>query len=185
MNKLVAVLIIVIILLGSVCGVLFYQISNMQNQISNLENQTSVLEGQIGEYQNQTGQLENQINELEAQNLELENTLEKVSNASLVQITAFTVTGFRPMVNVVIESDAFVTVQNFGNTTVEGLTVTFESASYMINFSVGVGRLEAGEAKNVSKDILWALNDGPSFHFVATLKLGDVILDERFTDFGG
>ena len=55
MNKLVAVLIIVIILLGSVCGVLFYQISNMQNQISNLENQTSVLEGQIGEYQNQTG----------------------------------------------------------------------------------------------------------------------------------
>lgn len=183
MNKLVAVLGVIIILLSAMCGILYYQSGDMQSQNSELQNQISQLE-------NQTSELESQLDDLELQNLELQENISKLEELidfltdgnPIVRITEFTVTGFNPLINVVIQSDAFVTVQNFGTTRVEGLTVTFEHPSYLVNYSVGVGPLEAGEAKNVSHYVNWALGGpNPPYFFVATLKLDDIILDERTT----
>jgi peptidoglycan hydrolase CwlO-like protein len=120
-NKLVAVLGAVIILLFVVCGVLFYQLDDLQNQNSALEgqvteyknqtgelqNQISELESQITECQNQTSKMKKQIDELEQQKLELQNqTLELESLidkfTNRVNITQFSVSGFNPAVGMTI-----------------------------------------------------------------------------------
>ena len=195
--KLVAGLSFVIILLSAICGVLYYQISEVQSQIGDLENQTSVLERQVSEYENQTGQLENQISELEtqlddleAQNLELLNQtsaleakLVKVSNASRVRIadTSFNLTAWGTLPPVVAGIFS-VTVQNFGTNDVDGLNLWVKdsySGEYFVKRPIGT--LKGGEAQNVSSSIL--LRNTPASGFVATLMLDDVILDEWFTHY--
>ena len=98
MNKLVPVLAVIIILLSGVCGVLFYQISDMQSQnsdlqkqIGQLENQTSKLEDQIDELKNKESDLEsqyhNQIVQLETQIGEIENRYQNQTDQLEKQIT--------------------------------------------------------------------------------------------------
>jgi hypothetical protein len=208
LNKLVAVSGIVIILLGSVCGVLYYQISGMQSQIGDLENQNSALEGQVSEYQNQTSQLENQIDtlekqiddfpfqlnhleykidSLEAQNLELQNqktVLEReleVKSTNLVRITEFNVTRMNFIGGLAALSYVNITVENFGTNDVDGLVIHVDPVDKeRVNAGVQVGLLKSGEAQTINTEIIWGFQSEIRT-FVATLMLDDVILQERNT----
>ena len=203
MNKITAVLGIVIILLSAVCGILYYQIGDMPNQNSDLQNQ-------IGEYQNQIGQLENQIDDLEkqidvldsqlnyleykigrleAQNLELQNqktSLEReleIKSANWVKITEFIVneTNLSTVASGYI-SKFFVTVENFGNNDVEGLKLVLdiqyhEDCSCVVsNASIILGTVNAGESRTVSATHAYGFSKRT---FVVNLMIDDIILDRH------
>lgn len=80
MEKLFAVLTVIIIALSFSCGLLLYQIGAMQNQNSELKTQTTQLENQIDELEKQTSELEDQIDELEKQ---IENLQEQIYQKKL------------------------------------------------------------------------------------------------------
>ena len=205
MNKINAVLGIVIILLSTVCGILYYQLGDMPKQNSDLQNQ-------IGEYQNQISQLEKQIDtlekqidnldyelnyfeykigRLEAQNLELQNQktlLEReleIKSANWVKITEFIVneTSTNPPAGVGLYSKFVVTVENFGTNTVEGLKVVFDIQYQEIftgdvhNATINIGTLNAGESRTVSDHHQYGYYKRT---FVVNLMIDDIILD-RFT----
>ena len=82
MNKLVAVLAIIIVVLSAVCGALFYQISGLQSE--------SDLQNQIGQLENKMDDLESQINALEVYNSELkENVSDLESNLTFLQMEVY------------------------------------------------------------------------------------------------
>ena len=191
MNRLVAVLSIVIILLSAVCGILYSQIGDMESQIADLENQTSVLEGQISEYQNQTSQLENQINELEtqlddleAQNLELQNQKRvlEIESTNWVRIKEFRVAGWNSFGGTAAISDVNVTVQNFGVNAVDGLTLSVMNSPEedIPHAKEEVGLLKSGEARIISTYVVWGFQSEIKT-FIAVLMFDDVILDESTT----
>jgi hypothetical protein len=126
---------------------------------------------------NQNISLQNQNTELNNQISELENQLSKVTN--LVKITRFTKTGFSPIVGMLIESTANVTVHNFGINDVNGLTLSIKFYDVETLFEpLQIGNLSAGEERKISHSILWILTYDSDEPFVATLWLGDQLLDE-------
>lgn len=208
MNKLVATLGIITILLGSVCGVLF-------NQISDLENQNNVLEEQADEYQNQIGQLENHTNELEiyylnmTEQLEMQiavienqtsdyylnqmgqlenqvNDLKKRLAEELrfriqVNITALKVYGWDG-VSTRVKSYCNVTVQNFGTNDVDDLMIRISGVTLFGDWRYkgeqAVGLVKAGETKLVH--IESAQEMMTMSNITAKLMLDDIIIDERY-----
>jgi type II secretory pathway pseudopilin PulG len=186
-NKLVAVLAIVIILLSSVCGILYYQIDDLQSQNSERQNQ-------IGQLENQTDELESQLAELELENLELQNqtgeleaALNALENATvMVKITGFEIAGATLSPDGQgYYSSAEVTLQNFGITDVEGLvlwvnyTAPIEIGPDNIDYymkRVQLGLVHAGETRNATVDVVWWAAYGKKF--VASLMLDDIVLDE-------
>ena len=72
MNKLVAVLCVVIVLLSAMCGFLFYQISDVQNQNNILQNQMSQLEKLTIKHENQIRDIESQLSSIATQNIEIQ-----------------------------------------------------------------------------------------------------------------
>ena len=180
MKKLVAVLSIVIILLSTVCGVLFYQIGVMQSQNSNLQNQIGQLENQISELETQNLELQNQAGELESQ-------LSALSNATvMVKITGFEITGAMMSPDgTAYYSSAKVTLQNFGINDVEGLilwvnyTAPIEIRPDNIDYymkRVQLGLVHAGKTKNATVGVIWEAGYGKKF--VASLMLDAIVLDE-------
>jgi hypothetical protein len=164
LNKLVAVLAIIIISLSFVCGILYYQIGETQTQNNDLQKQLS--------------QLENQVSELESQ-------LSALSNA-MVKITGFEITGAMASPDwKAYASSAKVTLQNFGINDVEGLilwvnyTAPIEIRPDNIDYymkRVQLGLVYAGETKNATVGVVWLARYGKQF--VASLMLDDIVLDE-------
>ena len=187
MNKLVAVLAIVIILLSSVCGILCYQIGDLQSQNNELQNQ-------IGQLENQTNELESQLAELELENIELQNQtgeleakLGALENATvMVKITGFEITGaMKSPDGQGYYSSAEVSLQNFGINDVEGLvlwvnyTAPIEIGPDNVDYymkRVQLGFVQAGETRNVTVGVVWWASYGKQF--VASLMLDDIVLDE-------
>jgi hypothetical protein len=151
-------------------------------QNNELQNQLNVLESQVREYENQTSVLQNQVNELKQQNLELQNqTIELESLidrfTNRVNITDFSSSGFSPMVGLLVESLANVTIQNFGINDVENLTLRLagedaEQFSKEINIKI----IRAGETLTVSAYYYWYI--GSTSPAKVTLMLSETILDE-------
>ena len=126
MNRLFSVFIIIILLLCGTCGFLFYENGNLHNQVGVLEddlseyqNQTVQCENQINDLQSQIDELENQNIELQSQNFELQNQttqlaqLTTIKNTSIVvRVTDFTTSGMNPMVGLLVESDANITIHS-------------------------------------------------------------------------
>ena len=160
MNKLVAVLGIVIILLSAVCGILYYQIGDMQSQNSDL--------------QNQIGQLENQVSELESQ---LDETETQLGNVTFAKITGLTTFGFDPWGGTAIFTTANVTVENLASGRLFGSELWIKHTS-MDDYGnrMELEPLDAGETRTVSIAVIY--NSGEEGNFVATLKLDGIILDE-------
>ncbi len=140
-------------------------------------NQNISLQNQLGDYQGQITELQNQNSELNNQISELENQLSQVTN--LVKITRFTKTGFSPICGMLIVSTANVTVHNFGINDVNGLTLSIKFYDVeTLSEPLQIGNLSAGEERTISHSILWILTNDPDEPFVATLWLGDQLLDE-------
>jgi hypothetical protein len=189
MNKLVAVLGITIILLSSMCAILFYQINDTQTQNSELENQNSTLEAQVSDYQNQTEQLENRVSELELQNLELKNQtneledlLDKVSDARYVIITEFNINGIYFIGGVAAVSYVNITVENFGTNDVNDLKVVINATfGAMYPQSVQLGTIKSGETQKINTSVTWGFQSGTRT-FIATLMQDEISLHECTTE---
>jgi type II secretory pathway pseudopilin PulG len=174
MNKLVAVLAIIIILLSGMCGILYYQIGDMQSQNSELQNQIGQLENQVSELELKNLELQNQTSELEAQ-------LSNVSSASqLVRIIGIEITGSGMVAWPAYVATLNVTIQNFETSDVEGLRLTTSHISGHEDsvFTVSIEFIHAEEVIYVRTNVGWSIAMKPNF--VATLTLDDIILDKRY-----
>lgn len=172
MNKLVAVLVIAVILLSFICGILFYQISDLQSQNSDLPDQICQLENQVSELETQLGDLEQQNIELQNQTSALEECLNKASNANLV-----TITGMKWYYSLMLYYPIDITVQNFGTSDVDGLKLIITTDSGDDQFrEIPVGLLKAGETKVINEQFVHTFYQGSDFVF-ATLMIDELILD--------
>jgi TolA-binding protein len=198
MKKLFSVFTITIIFLSVTCVVFLYQNSSLNNQIGVLEDNLSECQSRSVQCENQINELESQIDEREEQNLELQNQnfelqsqfdqliqLTKIRNSSIVvRVTDFTLPDFfSPMVGTWVESDANITVQNFGTNDLEGLTLTIDNPddypSGSVPQSLKIESLNAGEERTVTTNVYWELGEG--IKFVIRIKLDDMILHEYRT----
>ena len=126
------------------------------------------MSNQNSDLQNQIGQLENQIDELEAY-------IQKISSASLVQITEFTVTDQEYAGFVFYDGNVTVTVQNFGTSDVDGLTLWIKDTTVEggLNETIQLGTLKVGEPQTIKVKLRWDLQRD----LVATVMLDDMYLD--------
>lgn len=190
MKKLFSVFTIIISLLSVTCVVLSYQNSSLNNQMVVLEDQINECQNQTLQCENQISELESQIDELENQNLELQSQFDQltqlttIKNTSIVvRVTDFTIPGFSPTVGTWVESDANITIQNFGTNDLEGLTLTIDNPddypSGSVPQSLKIESLNAGEERTVTKNVYWELGEG--IKFVIRIKIDDMILHEYHT----
>lgn len=174
MKKIVAFFCIIIIFLSIMCGLLFYEIGDVTSQNSNLQNKVAQLERQVSELELDNIELQNQIDELDAY-------IQKISSASLVQITEFNLTGSPVLAPAGgWTSDAIVTVKNFGTSAIDGLKLVVNSTGDMTPQERQIDLLDAGEDRTVTIDVFWGMFDYEDV-FVATLMLDNVILDVHAT----
>ena len=177
--KLVAGLSFVIILLGSVCGVLYYQISD-------LENQNDVLLGQVCEYQSHVDELEVQIDALESQidvlqNSGLENQTDFSNQSDVSESENQTLAN---IVDVVfINSTAVrVTVENYGTNDADRLYVSVRYNSSFSHPSVAhLDLLAAGERQAVNCGTGYGIK-GENAELIVTLKLDGTELNDKELD---
>jgi hypothetical protein len=176
MNKLVAGLCIIAILLSAACGIRYYQIGDVQSQNSNLLNQINQLETKNSALESQLDELAQQNLVLENQTSELENRLDEISKTIKVKIT-----GITPKPEIVapmlLRCDVTVTVRNLGTESVENLNLSVKHISADQPFrTVPTGAINTGETKNITTYVEWGWLEGDTI--VATLTLYDRILDE-------
>ena len=160
MNKLTGVLVIAVIGLGVISGFLLYQLNTIQDMNNELERQNV---------------------ELADKNRELENRINQVSNK--VNLTSFSIWGFKPVEEFVVwRSNVLVRIQNLGINELDGLTLRIVGfGDVNLAESLDIDKLQVGEIKEISTVSYWTYgSDGTS---VATLLLGDLILDEYFLEF--
>ncbi len=160
MNKLMSISVIVVVLLSLVCGILFYQLVVFQNLNNELIDENT---------------------ELKDRNSNLEHQIEHVTNR--VNITAFTISGFRPVEEwVVWESDVTVKIENFGINDVEGLTLRIVGfGDERLARSLQLDALHVGEEREIDTFVQWGYGSyGTS---VATLLLNDLVLDAYSLEF--
>ena len=180
MEKLFAVLTVVIIALSFSCGLLFYQIGEMQNQNSELQTQTDQLENQITELENQASVLEDQIDELEQQIEDLQEQIfqKKLSDARQVKITKVArgedvhQSWFVEIFNV------YVTVENQGtkDVNVDGLVLSIGSGEHNPSSAKPVGFIQTGETKTFGLGAITIQGPGTG---VVTLWFNDVKIDTK------
>jgi cell division protein FtsL len=173
MKKLFTGLTVIIVVLSFLCGFLFLQrsdlqnqnavledqISEQQNQMEQLENQTSELSNQIDERENQISELEDQIEELEKQ-LEEPTYEQKLSDAKQVKITQCWTEYDVTMSSGGGNHDVFyIQIQNFAPRSVEKLRL-FVRQRHVYSFfnfdgenefteTIYIGTIEAGSTKTL------------------------------------
>jgi hypothetical protein len=124
----------------------------------------------------------NQISELQAQNSELRNQLNHVNR---VNITDFSSGGWTNPVGVAMEIGFHVAILNTGINDVGGVTLEIKRLDLDVdpfNITRTVGILHAGETTEIGElyiviSIKQYADEFRDSEFVATLKLGDAILD--------
>jgi hypothetical protein len=160
MNKTIGVLVIVVIGLGIVNGFLLYQLNTIQELNNDLERQHA---------------------ELEDKNTELENRISQVTNK--VNIISFSIWGFKPVEEFVVwRSNVIVRIQNLGINELEGLTLKIVGfGDDSLAESLDIDELQVGETKEISTYSYWAY--GSAGTSVATIFLGDLVLDEYLLEF--
>lgn len=185
---LVVVLCFILLISNLVIGLLYVQLgtsrtvsSELRSEIAELQNQTSELEAMQSlnnELQFQNSELQLQNNELQNRVSELETQLGKGFNR--VNITGFSLYGFFTLGGLLVFSYPNVTIQNFGGNDVQNLTLTIVSSTASEWVSTKrIDFIRAGETRVITGKFYWML--GGNGTTTATIKLGDVVLDECIT----
>jgi hypothetical protein len=125
-----------------------------------------------------------QISKLQAQNSQLRDRLNQVNR---VNITDFSSGGWSNPVGVMMAIGFTVTIQNTGISDVGGVTLEIKRLGLDVdpfNITRTLGVIQVGETAEIRElSIRVSLNQyGDEFHgskFIATLKLGETILDNR------
>jgi hypothetical protein len=160
MSKIFSLLILTIILLSIVSGFSIYQFSFLQSTKNELIDENI-------ELQNRVTQLEDQIEKMTDQ-------------ASIIR---FSISGFKPSVGLVIyESNVYVRIQNLGVNILNGLKlIIIGFGDEKLAETIQVNSINPGEVQEIYAHTYWVYgSEGTS---VATLKLGDTILDEYILPF--
>jgi|WetSurMetagenome_2_1015567.scaffolds.fasta_scaffold06904_2 hypothetical protein len=170
------------------------QIADLQNKNNQLEDQAANYQAQISELENQTTILQNRISELQFQNSLLQNNTVRISN--------FTLNGIDNPVGLVWNIKFIAKIRSDYALDVDGLTLTLNiNSNYNIERAIdmqdsngnivkwdlqegepyAVGVVKQGETKEIYGYIWNDLNDSAKLSgavFVATLKIGNIVLDE-------
>jgi predicted RNase H-like nuclease (RuvC/YqgF family) len=184
MNKKIILSTVLIAIIASALATWFIhnQLSDLQNQIDKLQAQNSELQNQISELATQKGELQDQIAKLQNQLIELENMI----NARDVKITNFEwIGGYHSLGQVNLFQNFKVTIQNMGNNTVSGLTVSVKLLSVETNaeideYTTQINITRAGQIVEIYGDV-WVGNIGSYAHTAVgevTLTWSDVLLDQ-------
>jgi hypothetical protein len=160
MKKLVAALAILVVIICTGDGFLFYQIQDTQNLNNRLKSENVETQNQIGELQISNSELENQLAELQNQSSEQETKGKKYLN--LIKMSEFTIEPTESDSNV-YHTSGIVKIENFGINDIEGLVLIVGPETYNLD-------ILHYEEKKVVKVTLFG---DPQ----ATLKLGEIILD--------
>lgn len=182
-----AILLITIVTLSAAAWIIHNQISELQNQIGELQAQNS-------ELKDQSIDLQDQIRDLELENREKQDRLADFTHELAktrhlyVKLTAFQWGSSGPIVGLLIQYQARITVQNNDVIPVSGLTLTLNAVHKDKGTQIGeagvtrIGRLNAGETYEIS-GWFYAMV-GTSFEdvvFYVTLSIGDIVLEEKTT----
>jgi cell division protein FtsB len=181
--------IVTIAVLSLLVGALFayIQICEVQNRISELQDENN-------ELRDQNNELWDQIRVLELENLEKQDRLTDFTHELAktrhlyVELTSFSWGSSGPIVGLLIQYDAIITVQNNDVIPVSGLTLTLSASHKNKGTQIGqagvtrIGKLNAGEMHEISGSFCAIV--GTSFEdaiFHITLSIGDRVLDEKLT----
>jgi FtsZ-binding cell division protein ZapB len=172
-----AIVLITVIVLSIATWFVHSQISELQNQISDLQAQNSELRDQNRDLQDKNDELQEQLNELQKQ----------IDDARNVMITGFSsLRGWWNPVGVAMVVDLDITILNTGINDVEGVTLEIKRSDFdedPFNRTRTFGILHAGETIEIQESIVVSMDryfdEFYNSAFVATLKLGEVVLDVR------
>lgn len=195
LKGLLGIFLVIIVVL---CTVVWFSL----NQVNELQNQNRALQEQNGALQDQNRELQDKNKELQDQNSYLQ------SNAipTKIKISNFSTNGVDSWGGVSWSTKFIVKIENNETKNVDGVTLTFNILSsynikreiiffgsngvYVGEIKVGesyaVGILKQGETKEINGEIENNFADDAKLsgsHFIATLKLGDIILDEAIINF--
>jgi len=185
MRKRVAVsaITVVIIALTVSAWLVNNQINNLQTQIAELQSKNNALESQINDLQNQISSLENQNSELIKQfgDLTKQLALERHLNVEIVSLwhrdywSAFG--------GLLVEYPFNVTIRNNDVMTVSGLNLNVRTFSGLKDesiypSSIEINMLRSGEERVIQGGVVVSINAPSNLTYVATLKAGEVVLDE-------
>lgn len=181
MKKSVTLILMAVIALSVVALFVEHQISELQNQIDVLQTQNNELQNQNTRLLDNNRSLQSQISYLQNQ---LNNSEVRGVGHSPVRITESKfIDGKYAIVGVTVQSKVNVIVQNEGNSTISGLTLTIrllDKSTYSdlgSGYSTQVNDLKGGESKEFSGNVYHSFG---SYNFIVecTLKFGDIVLDE-------
>jgi hypothetical protein len=173
MKKLVAALAILVVIICTGDGFLFYQIQDTQNLNNRLKSENVETQNQIGELQISNSELENQLAELQNQSSEQETKGKKYLN--LIKMSEFTIEPTESDSNV-YHTSGIVKIENFGINDVEGLTLIIYSPSVKRLVTHRLDVLYYGETREIPVEVSYK-NSASTVK--AILKLGYKIIGER------
>jgi hypothetical protein len=176
--------VVAVAVLLAVSGWLAYaQLSSLQVQIKDLQDQNSELESQISDLQKQTSILESQHDELVRQTGDLTKQL-ALERRLRVEIVDLWHRGHWSAYGGLLVSYPFnVTIRNNDVITMSGLSLNVRTYSglkdvTMVFNSIEINTLVAGEERVVQGHAVVSISAPINLTYVATLKAGEVILDE-------
>jgi cell division protein FtsB len=192
MNRkiILSIALVTIVVLAVACGFCYNQICSQQNQISELQDQNSELQAQNGDLQNQIRELQANNSELQDQNSELQNQLIELENmidiAHDVKIIDFEWIGsYHSLGQVNLFQNFNVTIQNMGNNTVSGLTLSVKLLSLSGTTKIGeytkqIDIICPGQIVELYGDVSVGVIGDYAYTAVGevTLTLGDVLLGQ-------
>jgi hypothetical protein len=183
--KVSAVILVIVVSLSIAAWFIHNQISCLQHQNSNLQDHINELQDHINELQDQNRDLHDKNDELQKQ---LGLLQKRIDYEPEVLIENFSSPyGWQNVVGMTIAITFNVTIRNTGISDIEGLTVEikrFKVDEDPYNLTRKLDILHAGETTEFQDSFIvgWNLYFS-NFHdrsLVATLKLGEVVLDVRY-----
>ena len=180
--KLSAILTVIVVALLVAILFAYNQISQLQNQVSELESQNNGLQNQINDLQEQSSDLQDENEELQQQ-LDLQQKW--LDYQPQVRIREFSGSGWWNPVGVTLALDFTVRIYNSGISDVAGLMLEIKRNGFDDDLFAFIKRLDvlAGNITEIHHSIYMGLSDYDEYQnsaFVATLKLGDVVLHARY-----
>jgi len=180
MNRKIAASVVIIVIVAASIATWFVhtQISELQSQNSDLQDEVDELHGQNRDLQDENDELQEQLDLLQ----------KRVDFSPDVIITKFSSKdGWWNPVGVTLALDLNITIENTGISDIDGLTLEIKRRSLdedPYNITKRLDILYAGESAEIYDSIFTGIQffaaEFRNRSFVATLKLGDVVLDEKY-----
>ena len=183
-RKSLALAIIAITVLSIAAWFVQSQIGELQSQIIELKDQNSDLQEKNNELQDRNEELQGQNEELQEQLTELQKQIDDAEKAMITEFSS--PTGWRNPAGVAMDVIFNITIVNTGPSDIEGLTLEIKRLNFdedPFNITRNLDILYAGETIEIQEFIIISMDiyfaEFYYSSFVATLKLGELVLNMR------